>query len=702
MKTQKLQPQAQAALGSAGLPETSPGALPPAHALLQMQKNVGNRAVAQLMRTALARRGMPMPATAPPAQRSPKVAQRALDLALIQVGDKIREEDNEAGTVYTIKSIDQKTGTVVAAADNEEQIEFEAGGWEDSYQIVQEAKSTVEQEREEERKFDPDDRERQQTSVAEQQLLEQLALRDEPGLQLKDFRKACSIEKGASPFILPLSAPIDIQPQETQKPGSPIAYVANILTIPGDKDVQHIIDTYAAQGVGEANYGSFAMVIGVNLYRSVSGLNEEKIMKAAASAAKAPFPCVIVPFMWDFNWSVPFPQVKEMYERLGAEEKPKALAYEKEHLVQSIIPYGQLREAVTAHPATLQFVSALSKSHKAVYIHSGDDDAPSLFPASGKPQPLLDRYTARIEREKELPRLVVGGYEFRAQQEGGDIDVSREPSEWLAILANRIDIWMRELLTHVNPELVYPTEPNLAFLAAEGKRNYLEEMLSADKQQQKRLEKEAEGAWNEKQYDQEQRPVKPVFTNGLLYGRGANEGGRLRERIKENQETGVKKAKAPKSGKSGASDAVTLYDPGLALATASKRFTLNDRDHVRHEKSEVTYDYHRSNALEKQGPKAFAAQVVDDLLTIKQSHIGGLKKELDGAGLKKNAQSIASDVYACVKAYLLDEELPKTGKEAEEYIKPLLAQITALNEVKGKLHQVIGEMLDKRKQESRQ
>ncbi|MEP2935607.1 MAG: DUF4157 domain-containing protein [Gilvibacter sp.] len=506
---------------------------------------------------------------------------------------------------------------------------------------------------------------------------EQQAILDDPEsgeLTYTNFRRRNRIQSTASKLTQQIGPATVLGPDSALKPNGPIAYVANILTTPSGASVQSIIDSYAATGVSRENYGDFAMVIGVNLYRSLNGNSASKIADAVKAASEAPFPCAIIPFMWDFLWNAPFKVVQGEFKELSPGGKKLALATEKENLKQSVIPYGQLREKVTASKFTSQFVNELQKTHKAVYVHLGDDDAKSLLP-SGTGKPLMDSYTDTI-LDARLPQMVVGGYEFRTKASGGDLD-DDSSTDVLTALASQIDIWFRSILTEINPDLVYATEPNMAFLASTKERNFLEELTTPGKQDQRRLTSEMREAMD---FEGESLEVEPELSTGLLYGRGANEGGKLRENIK-----------GLLYGKTKNTKPVTKYDPRLGIATASDRFTLGSDDRIGHDKRNPSYGSQRSSALDV-SPEALENQVVLDVLTIKQSHIGGLKKEIQKFD-PKNKDLIGDAVLAAVKAVLLGQPQPKYPEVAEPFIRLIQARSGQLNAIKIKLNKIITDIM---------
>ena len=395
---------------------------------------------------------------------------------------------------------------------------------------------------------------------------------EEPALEpisLSDFRKSFKIQSKASSLIKMVGAPKVITPEPIASSGD-IAYVANILTVPGRTSPQDIINAYAKDGVSPENYGNFAMVIGVNMYRSLNGESIDKITTMVSGASEAPFPCVVVPIMWDFMWGPLHTEVAAAYSRLSSGDKATILQDEKKNLDQTHIPYGSLRESITAHPATREFVARFSESHASVYVHLGDDDASSLSPAM-RGKPLLDSYTDSITERGEghPPHLVVGGYSLSNRSAGGDLD-DDDPEAQLTVIASALDTWFRSVLSTITPDAVYPTEPNMAFLAAHGKENHLETMLTPSKNDAKRLAKIGVDAMRQEDISPDDSTY---LGTGLLYGSGANEGGKLRKNMRE-QLLG-KKDTTP----------MTHYDSSLAIATDSGRFTMKDEDHIDHDLS---------------------------------------------------------------------------------------------------------------------
>ncbi len=654
-----------------------------------LQRTAGNQAAVRFLGKAACRHAPPRPVD----------LQRQVDATQLSKGDKIRAE---GGDIYVVESVHEQVVVAersLGRPSSPATVEFVAGSATDTYtKIDPPAAPTSAQ-------GGPPPSEKGEPSSNSNTTWDSL-------------ERTHNIDK-ASPLLQPLEPVKTLHPEFEAVSSSSkgkgaaddgVAFVANILTVPSDAGIQPIISAYAEQGMTKAFWPHFAMVIGVNRYRSLRGDTVDRLERAVGTATDAPFPTAVVPFMWDFEWSQGFEAAQEAFRTLDAGEQKKALDYERAHLVQSTIPYGSLREYVTKHERTRTFVGTLAKSHGKVYIHLGDDDARSLQTKLG---PLIEGY-AGLGAAKEGAPLIVGGYEFRAEEEGGDLK-GEAPGELITALGSRIEIWFRGVLAQLNPDLVYPTEPNLVFLAAHGGApGPYTALLQPASEAEKRLA-------TEEKRERERYPKLEAqdlyFTTGVLYGRNANEGGKLRDRITDviaaeqasSQKKGPRrggpqkgaKARGSKKGGTGPAPApVTVYEPRLGIATASTRFTVRDDEHIQHDRAKGRYGVRREEAYASTGGteaeklKAYKKRVLQDVLEVKQSHISGLAKELTGhPDYKKQATAIGKEVLAAVVALLSGEQPPASKvKEAKPFLEAIEKGKTNVAGLKGQLDATINAM----------
>jgi hypothetical protein len=490
---------------------------------------------------------------------------------------------------------------------------------------------------------------------------------------ISKFKKDHEVAQGSG-GIEALGQPIvtDI-PQPQSPPHGTLGYVANVLTTPGIK-VSTITQKYAEQAFADkaALASRFAMVIGVNKYKSLSETSEQAVRDTIDSTS-APFPLTVIPFLWQLNWDRNFNFAGALadYKKLSPADQELARAYEKSHIQQAFIPYGLLREQVTGSAATTGYVGRLKTMNDSVYIYLGDADAVSMVsspaqsgmntgqPSGLKNDMLLDRYDEVIAaqtKQGRLPVLVVGGYEFRLNnmKGGGDLDAS-SLAEVLTALANQLDIEFRKVLAKVAPEAVYPTEPNLAFLAANKEAAPLAKMLEPKPNKYKKSATDLD---------------KPH-----IYGLGTNEGKELRENIKAAnplpQEKGAKLTKAPKGPTKTASEApapIIVYDPRLAIATGTdKRFKLTNE-------AETPYESRRRDAAAK-GTDEFFKEVIEQMASQKQSHIGGLVKEIGDVLKSKEANELKAQLIAKIRDTVRP---PEDSDDESEVVVPTLKKEQAV------------------------
>lgn len=296
---------------------------------------------------------------------------------------------------------------------------------------------------------------------------------------IREFYKTFSIDH-VRPHPAPLEPMlIDHIPGPLGDTGD-VAYVANLIATP--TELAPMIAKY--KGIVPDGM-PFAMVIGLNTFESIdpSGLDK---LKAVKIPTNAPFPVTVIRFSWGMNWNQPIEKIRVFAEKKieelrialhGDDEIEKKLQafrgkireIEKAHLggPHNAIPYGKLRSFVLESSDNHQYVNEFREKGKHVYIFNSDADAPSFRTAEqhqGTDRTLLRGYSDTL-KQKGYPSLMVGGYRFDHKESGGDLDQAN-PSHRLTLLANHLDSQFRILVSKLNPELIYPTEPNMVFLAA--------------------------------------------------------------------------------------------------------------------------------------------------------------------------------------------------------------------------------------------
>jgi hypothetical protein len=381
------------------------------------------------------------------------------------------------------------------------------------------------------------------------------------------------------------------------------AFVANLITIP--VDLQKLVDRYAT--LYNPNNTGFAMVIGLNRFRSCDKEHERLLRNI--KMPNAPFPLTILIFSWDLPWKNSFATAcKDYNSNIGISGFTTAVEkYEKSFLrgKKNVVPYGTLRSEVLAHEATSTYVKALSQTFKNVYIFNTDADAPSFQTQEQKNNqqapPLLEAYAREIKQSRHLPNLMVGGYRFDEETTGGDLKPNVH-SHRLTLLANQLDSEFRIMVSKINSELIYPTEPNMIFLAAHGgNMSPLENLkrIPANK------------------FDKEDKSfAKP-------WGSGPREGIRLRQNIRQAGDTG---------------NNITTYLPNLSTPTDSSRFRVPPFK----PDSEVI-------SLEK-----FFENRIEAMFSEEQTYITKLAVMIEGSGAQGNYSISPAWVEKFIKSKLFD------------------------------------------------
>jgi hypothetical protein len=424
----------------------------------------------------------------------------------------------------------------------------------------------------------------------------------------------------------------DVLKPSTAPPVDRIGYVVNITTIPSDPSPRQIAEKYYNQGFDDPSQSKqrIAMVVGVNRVRSLANTSDAAVKKHARDHNFDQFSLVAFGFTWDFNWKKKagssltdadgFDGALNAFKEQNDETQNQALKYESANIqIQDRLPYAQFKERVTAHPKTRDLVNLLSTYNRYVYIHLGDSDAVSLKapeeqptasvgealkgelkrPGEAKPKSIFSRYDVALEQQGK-PFMAIGGYEFRtqgtsgtAEEKKGKGDLDRTNLEHLlTYLANQLDQAVRIAIASVDAKAVYPTEPNLVFLAAGPGYNLFDPSLGLFT---------SDGA---------------LVEQGALYGKGAREGRKLQTNLLTARE---------KAGFTGAANKI-VYDPRLGIATESDRFRLEGTAKADYYPDNPTYQERRKTAIHgitatKPRKEAFKSQIIEDIANQPQSFV---------------------------------------------------------------------------------
>ena len=416
-------------------------------------------------------------------------------------------------------------------------------------------------------------------------------------------------------------------PSAPQQPEDKIGYVINMAAVPGEETPGKVAQTYYEQGFDNKSevVKRLGMVMGVNKYRSIDGRSHSLVANHMKQTGNPEFMVRVFGFTWELvEWvdtttntvaDADIDTVSKDFKtdlQLNTQQQQEVLATEKSCLGQSTIPYGLIREKITASSQTKELVKTLDKYNKRVYIHLGDADALSLSapennspsqqqngdadaPSSSapenqsssqqqndqnKPKSLFSRYD-EILKDNQHPLMAIGGYDFRYKSDGGDLD-SANPKEHLTYLANQLDIAARKAISSIVPEAVYPTEPNLVFLA-QGPNNS-DDLFGL----------------NLFEDSGELKPDK----SGELFGRGPREGRKFQKNLLE-------------ASKNQYDTNEIIYAPEASVATSSERFKLTEEKVAK-----------QQEALNK-GDAEFKKQIIQDVIRQTQSFLSSSTFDLE-------------------------------------------------------------------------
>ncbi|MEL6492484.1 MAG: hypothetical protein AAFQ95_21255 [Cyanobacteria bacterium J06621_3] len=268
--------------------------------------------------------------------------------------------------------------------------------------------------------------------------------------------------------------------KRTRKKLYQTSYVANIIGLPSQSALK-IATAYKTQTFKSTQeaHKRFSLVIMVNLYSSIDENKNEKPVKEAVAEATSNwnhYPFGAIGLNWEPNWkdsegkSVSMMELRKAFRSLSEDSRQAVLDEEKTIGPKRKVPYGQLRDYVKNHQYTKDFIGALRRRSKDVYIHVGDADIINLKAPSSKMRrgikkrvvvaPLFSRYDKILQQHKKKgidPAVVSGGYDFRFK---GDLSEEDSVNAALTSLGNQLDQAVREGVSKLNPLATYFPEPN--------------------------------------------------------------------------------------------------------------------------------------------------------------------------------------------------------------------------------------------------
>ena len=462
-----------------------------------------------------------------------------------------------------------------------------------------------------------------------------------------------------------------------------VGYAVNIITGKGRTKPKEVAKQYYEEAFDTADFGGsqqkaaqvpyrMAMVIGINLFENLDAASDHKTAVKTfvdSEGVTDKFPMVSFGFTWRPRWQnkvgadVEIGTLREEFNRMNPAEKDLIRAYERQNVtrIQENIPYGRLRDTVTASTYTQKQVAFLSKHNKTVYIYSGDDDAPNLkvSPAAAisGAQGVFSRYDQVLQDLGRHPLMVIGGYQFAQGKTKLELNPDN-PGEFLTYLADVLNQSIRKLLA--NGLSVYPTEPNLLVKAYESNPQGADYQLFENPTL-------FEGGEENKQLRKGQ----------TLWGQGAAEGRALRENVLKAQGREI-------------TSADVAFDPRASVYTDPTRFKLSNEAPVpsKHyafdeNKRETFQEMRQRRGMDKKGfvdKKGFMAQLLADLVLQNQSMADRrtFAREVKNALQLKQLPGTAADI-------LLENPSAKELRDAE-----LTAIMIHNNQITQKIYELSG------------
>ncbi|NEP70335.1 MAG: DUF4157 domain-containing protein, partial [Moorea sp. SIO3A5] len=252
-------------------------------------------------------------------------------------------------------------------------------------------------------------------------------------------------------------------------------YVANVPTYPGGTTPNAIATKYEEgfEDKTEMSY-RFRLVVGVNKYKSLMrARSEDEIRNVIDNTGNFNYPGIVFGFTWEPFWLDNSTGIQANSHKIEADFRTLAAADQQEAerpLTQAeYLPYGVFRDEITKSQYTRKCVDDLKNRFNIpnIYIHIGDADALSLKVPEEQsrhghyqPMGLFSKYDQLLTRHqtkgRQLPYLASGGYELRQGAQGGDLPADDD----LSVLANKIDMKVRRIISKVDPRAPYFPEPN--------------------------------------------------------------------------------------------------------------------------------------------------------------------------------------------------------------------------------------------------
>ena len=254
-------------------------------------------------------------------------------------------------------------------------------------------------------------------------------------------------------------------------------YVVNMPAIPKEVKKTMVTRYFSAawkNGRTDISKMRTAVILGINSFKSIDPDKENKVrgeIRNAIRIVDTPSDALVAVFgfIWEPRWrnlmekrSVPVEAVRREWNKLDKNEKEKVLKDIETSRVLQKLPYGVFRNQVIESQYTKKSVNILSRINDPIHVLTQDADGGVKAKVTGV-LAAYDNFLIKIERH---PLMTIGGYRFSGFDWG---ELGNSHTQQLTELANAVDRAIRNAISEVYPEMLYPTEPNLLIKAKDRK-----------------------------------------------------------------------------------------------------------------------------------------------------------------------------------------------------------------------------------------
>jgi hypothetical protein len=236
-----------------------------------------------------------------------------------------------------------------------------------------------------------------------------------------------------------------------QAPAPPVGFVANVPATP-DINLAKVAASYLGGfNSMDSARARLGLVIGLNAWDTAE--NRVKLQQAVATFKSS----------WNDNKFL-----VGVFAFVWRSHKVRS----KADIGQDTIPYGQIRDKILRHPFSEHFATLLTSVAQCqrLYMHTGDADVQSLMTAggTGQPsQPLFEAASTKLGGQDQIDALS-GGYDIRVPGRGADEGLEqfkqRRRQNILASCASKLDLAVRSAMARADVNTVYFPEPNTFLL----------------------------------------------------------------------------------------------------------------------------------------------------------------------------------------------------------------------------------------------